>query len=113
MSQSFVFVATPHCTAHTMWFYYHLTIQLLWEVVKHGTGVFLPISVIFDDLPSYKSSPKKEPDGRSKQMADTPHIILEILRRIANTSAKKDPKIFCQKSVDKYQIIRARIHSNC
>ncbi len=26
----------------------HLTIQLLWEVVKRGTVVFLPVSVILD-----------------------------------------------------------------
>ena len=50
MSRGFVFVVTPHCTAHTMWFYIYLTIQLLWEEVKHDTVMFLPVLVIFDIL---------------------------------------------------------------
>ena len=48
MSQVFIFVVTPHCTAHAKWFYNHLIIQLLWDMAKRGTVVFLPILVIFD-----------------------------------------------------------------
>jgi hypothetical protein len=43
---------------------------------------------------SYKSSPERKTDGRSKQVADAPHVILAFLHRIANPLAKKDPKIF-------------------
>ena len=47
-----------------------------------------------DTTRSYESSPEKKTDGRSKQMADTPHIILAFLHRIANPLAEKDPNIF-------------------
>ena len=43
---------------------------------------------------SYKSSPKKKTDGKYRYVVDAPHTILALLSGIANTSAKKDSKIF-------------------
>ena len=62
---------------------------------------------------SYESSPERKIDGRSKQMADTLYVVLAFLHRIANPLAEKDPKIFWWESVDKYQNVQSRIHSDC